>query len=77
VSIRTVWDPTTGYMTRQIIELTDIGGREFTLTATCFWHAWSNLRANIGLARWECDGRVGSGDVQAFAQTDFIRHLRT
>lgn len=79
VSIRTQWDRATGYPIAQLIDLTDTGGREFTITGTVTaasnWHIWSNVRAGVCLARWECEGRIGWGDLQPVAWTDFIHHL--
>lgn len=78
-SIRTDWDRATGHPTSQTIDITDSGGREFQLTATitaaCGWHYFSNMRVGICLARWECEGRIGWGECQTVAWTDFVHHL--
>jgi hypothetical protein len=79
VSVQTAWDAATGHVTGQSIELTDSGGRELevrgTVTAACPWHTYPNMRAEICLTRWECEGRTGWGDLQAIAWNDFLHQL--
>lgn len=78
-SMRTEWDRRTGYPVAQHLDLTDSTGREYSMTGTVTavnnWHTWSNMRAAMCLARWECEGRTGWGDIQAVSMTDFFRHL--
>jgi hypothetical protein len=61
------------------VEITDSEGRDYSIEgevlALCPWNTWSNVHMSIGLARWECDGKIGHGDTQAALFTDFIRSV--
>lgn len=79
--VQTRWDLGTGYPTAHRLRLTDSGGRDYAIdgevTAANNWSAWSNAFFVIGLTRWEYHGRVGWGDTQTAAWTDFVHHLAT
>ena len=55
--------------------ITDANGRDYELTGTVLaaapWSTWPNIDSVICLARWECDGRVGHGDIQEVQFTDY------
>lgn len=76
-AIRTTWDRAGMRQAAHEVEIVDDAGREYRITgeprATCPWHTWSNVHMSIGLARWDCEGRVGHGDTQCAMWTDFVR----
>jgi hypothetical protein len=78
-SVTTRWSEATGYPTAHRLTLTDTAGRRYVIdgeiTAANNWSTWSNVYFAIGLTRWEYDGRVGWGDSQTAAWTDFV-HAR-
>lgn len=78
-TVRTRWDRATGYPTAHEMTLTDSAGRQYVLTgevtAMNNWSTWSNAFFAIGLTRWELAGRVGWGDSQTAAWTDFVHDL--
>ncbi len=47
------------------IKGTVIGGLPF--------NPWNNMTAYFCLARWECDGRIGHGDLQDCAWNDYVQ----
>jgi hypothetical protein len=75
--IRTEWDRAGRRQAGHEVVVTDDEGQEHrlhgTLRASAPWHTWSNVHMSVGLARWECDGRVGYGDSQVAMWTDFVR----
>jgi hypothetical protein len=58
------------------MDVYDTRGRHFAITgsvqAALPFYTWHNLRVPICLARWECNGRVGYGDIQEAQWTDFL-----
>ncbi len=79
--LTTQWNLDTGYPAGHTLRITDTGGFELTLTGTitasCSWHAWSNVNMLISLCRWEHDGRIAWGDSQVATWTDFVHCLRS
>ncbi|OBH11044.1 hypothetical protein [Mycobacterium sp. E1747] len=75
--IETEWDTTGRRQAAHRVVVIDETGAEHRLhgeiRAAAPWHTWSNVHMSIGLARWECDGRVGHGDSQVAMWTDFVR----
>jgi hypothetical protein len=43
-----------------------------TITAAAPFTTWHNNRAPICMTRWECDGRVGWGELQQVQGNDFL-----
>lgn len=74
---RTEYDPETLMPERIEMEVHDTKGRRFdivgTVQAALPFNTWHNLRVPICLARWECNGRTGYGDIQEAQWTDFIQ----
>jgi len=78
-SVRAVthYDRATLMADRMEMEVTDMRGRVFnikgTVVAAAPLNTWLNLRVPICLTRWECNGRVGWGDIQEAQWTDFLQ----
>jgi hypothetical protein len=57
--------------------ITDANDRSYELNGTVIaaapWSTWPNIDGIICLARWECEGQVGHGDIQEVQYTDY-RH---
>lgn len=77
VHIETEWDLAGRRQAAHRVVVVDETGAEHRLhgqvRAASNWHTWSNVHMSIGLARWECSGRVGHGDSQIAMWTDFVR----
>jgi hypothetical protein len=62
------------------MEITDARGREFVIRGTVLaaapLYGWPNARTPICLMRWECNGKVGYGEIQEMQATDFLYGLR-
>lgn len=63
------------------LALVDTEGREFSIQGTsvarCPWMAWLNQQTFFCLTRWECEGRVGWGDIQHVVSNDHaVRFLQ-
>jgi hypothetical protein len=75
--IETEWDTANRRQAAHRVVAVDETGAEHvlhgTLRASAPWHTWSNVHMSIGLARWECNGRIGHGDSQVAMWTDFVR----
>jgi hypothetical protein len=75
--IQTEWDVVGRRQIAHRVVVVDETGAEHRLhgqiRAAANWHTWSNVHMNVGLARWECGGRVGHGDSQVAMCTDFVR----
>lgn len=60
-------------------EMEDVGGRVYavrgTVDARMPWQTWQNLNVYFCLTRWECEGRVGWGDVHEMQQNDYVHHF--
>lgn len=73
---RTVHNARTLYPESIRMTLTDSSGREYEITGTiiaaCSFTQWQNMSVPLCLARWECNGRVGYGDVQDVQWSDYI-----
>jgi hypothetical protein len=58
------------------VEVRDTRGRVFNIkgrvVAAAPFNTWPNLRVPICLTRWECNGKVGWGDIQEAQWTDFL-----
>ena len=78
-AVRTRWDRATGYPTGHELTLVDTRGQRYVITGDIMainnWSAWSNAFFAIGLTRWQYGDRVGHGDSQTAAWTDFVRAL--
>jgi hypothetical protein len=78
--IATEWDRSTGYPMAHAVDFVDSSGGEYSVTgavgATCHWNAWSNAFLPVGLTRWRFEDKVGWGDSQSVAWTDYVRHVR-
>ena len=78
VHIETEWDLAGRWQIAHRVVAIDESGVEHRMhgeiRAVANWHTWSNVRMSVGLARWECDGRVGHGDSQVAMWTDFVRN---
>jgi hypothetical protein len=48
-----------------------------TVVAAADWRIWHNVEAIVCLARWECDGRVGYGDVQDVLSHGYLRRFHS
>jgi hypothetical protein len=61
------------------VRLVDSRNRSYdivgTVVASTVWSQWPNMRAQIGLARWEMSGAVGWGDIQEFQSGDYVRAM--
>jgi len=79
ISLRTDWDRSTGYPTGHLIEIVDTNGKPYSLTSRTTgasrWYTWSNGFFPVTYMRYECEGRVGSGETQTGCWTDFVRLL--
>jgi hypothetical protein len=75
--IETEWDFAGRHQVAHRVVALDETGTEHRMhgqiRAAANWHTWSNVHMSIGLARWECNGRVGHGDSQVAMWTDFVR----
>jgi hypothetical protein len=66
----------------EVIEmrLDDETGRSYDIhgdvIAACPWNPWLTMETVICLVRWECEGRVGYGDLQSGLRPDYIRAHR-
>ena len=60
-------------------ELEDADGRALLIRglvhARMPWQTWQNLNVFFCLTRWECDGKVGWGDVHEMQQNDYVRRF--
>ena len=76
---RSTYDPVTLMPTGTEMEITDVNGRTFNVKGTVLaatpFNTWPNLRVPICLTRWECNGKVGYGDIQEAQWTDFLYRL--
>lgn len=65
---RTTRNPRSLYPETVEMEIADRGGGRHvvkgTILAACSFSQWQNMTVPLCLARWECNGRVGYGDVQ-------------
>lgn len=77
VHIDTEWDIPNRRPAAHHVSATDETGNEHRMTgrlrASAHWHTWSNVHMNVGLTRWESDGRIGHGDSQVAMWSDFMR----
>lgn len=75
--IETEWDNAGRRQVAHRVVVVDESGAEHRLEgqmrAGANWHTWSNVHMSVGLACWECDGRIGHGDSQVAMWTDFMR----
>lgn len=73
----TTYNPLTLLPERIVMDVHDTSGRHFAITGTVQaalpLMTWHNARVPICLTRWECNGRVGYGDIQEAQWTDFIQ----
>jgi hypothetical protein len=77
VSKRTYRNERTLFPESAEVTITDATGYRMeltgTVTAACGTSTWPNMTAVICLTRWECDGRVGYGDIQDVQYQPYIR----
>lgn len=77
ISLIAEWDLTRRYPRSYRVDMVDVGGRPWSMTADLVagsnWYLWNNIYTPILLMRFECDGRVGYGDSQIGAWTDVVR----
>lgn len=70
------YDPATLMPDNIQLNITDIRGRDYvvtgTVTARVPFNTWLNARVPVCQTRWECNGRVGWGDIQECQWNDFL-----
>jgi hypothetical protein len=63
------------------LELTDSRGRQWTLTGkglTTFpWQCWPNMVSFNCLGQWECEGKIGFGEIQDFFELPVLNALNS
>lgn len=78
---RTLRNRDTLFPQRVELTVTDVNGRSLrvtgTVTAASQWRTWHNMESVICLVRWECEGRVGYGDLQDVLFHDYLRRFLT
>jgi hypothetical protein len=77
VHIETEWDTGNRRQVAHPVVVIDETGAEYRMhgqiRAAANWHTWSNVHLSVGLAHWECNGRIGHGDSQVAMWSDFVR----
>ncbi|MDD5177520.1 MAG: hypothetical protein PHQ05_13970, partial [Sterolibacterium sp.] len=72
-------DPERRFPVTVNMDLVDSAGRSYSIKgriiAASNWQACLNRDTAICLSRWECDGRIGHGDVQDAKYHDYFKAM--